>query len=192
MKSAGKLVVDAASRHALEGRDADVADVRIYRARIAVQQQIERRRMRELGRTAETTMLGVEQALRAADDVIDNLRVHPIGVDLRERFGAANHVHHRVRLLVDFRFLLAESIGNGQQHALESRTSVVILRREIRSSKKRLAFWGKKRRERPSALSGHRLHCGLVSAVDIGALIAIYLDRDIFLVHDLRHFGIVV
>ena len=36
-----------------------------------------------------------------ADDVIHDLRAHAIGLASGKRLGAADHVHHRARLLVD-------------------------------------------------------------------------------------------
>ena len=57
MESSGKLVVDSAARHLSERRNDDVAHVRIARSRIAVQQQIDRRRMRKFRRAAEAAML---------------------------------------------------------------------------------------------------------------------------------------
>jgi hypothetical protein len=68
----------------------------------------------------------------------------------------------------------------------------MILRREVGAAVERLAIGGEESSERPSALSADGLHGGLVSAIDIGTLVAVDFHGDEMLIDDRGNFGIVV
>ena len=55
-----------------------------------------------------------------------------------------------------------------------------------------LAIGGEECREGPSALAADSRDCSLVAGVDVGPLVAVYLDGDEVLVDDLRGFGVFV
>ena len=88
--------------------------------------------------------------------------------------------------------LFPVGLRNGEQNALESRTSVVVFWRKIRSTVKRLAFGGEKGRQRPAALPANGGDRCLIAAVYIGALIAINFYCDEVLIDDLRNLGVLV
>src|SRR5271166_2053820 len=88
--------------------------------------------------------------------------------------------------------LFGVSIGNAQQHAPKTWTTITILGWEVCAAIKRLPVGCKKRRQRPSALPAYRLHGSLIAAVNVRTLVAIHLHRDEMLVHDRRNLGIVI
>jgi hypothetical protein len=80
--------------------------------------------------------------------------------------------------------LFRESIGDAQQHAPKTRTPVSVLGRKVSPTIKRLPVGREKSRQGPSPLSAHCLHRGLIAAVDVGTLVAVYLHCDEMLIHD--------
>ena len=104
----------------------------------------------------------------------------------------ADGIEHRVGLLEHLVALGAEGVGNGHEHALEAGTSPLVVGRKISSAVKRFALRREKGGERPATLTGHGLHRRLVAAVNVGTLVAVHLDGDEVLIHDARHFGIVI
>src|SRR4029077_19415361 len=102
------------------------------------------------------------------------------GKRLRPRDGDFNHL----RLVHDFSVLLVIGVGNGLQHALETGTPIVVVRREIGAAVKRLAVWREKRGQRPTTLSADGAHRHLITAVDVGTLVAIHFHRDKALIHN--------
>ena len=85
--------------------------------------------------------------------------------------------------------LFAVGGGKGLQNPLETGTAVLVVRWEIRSAKERAPIGSQKGSERPSSLATYSLDGSLVSTVDVGTLVAVYLNRNIILVNqfcDLR------
>ena len=109
-----------------------------------------------------------------------------------KRLGLHNRVFDHCRLLDHIPMLLFVSIGNAQQHAPKTRTPVSIVGWKVCTAIKRLSIRRKKRCQGPSALPAHRLHRGLVPAIDIGTLVAIHFDGDKMLIDDGRKLGIVI
>src|SRR5215813_13664996 len=93
------------------------------------------------------------------------------------------------RLIEHISILLAICVRERQQHSPKTRPAIVVLRRKIRSTVKRLAVGREKGGKRPAALSAHGLHSDLIPAINVGALIAIDFDRDKTLIHYLRDIG---
>ena len=72
------------------------------------------------------------------------------------------------------------------QHLRPARHALARLGREVRAGPERDAVGGEERVQRPAALPGHRLHGVHVDRVDVRALLAVDLDADEALVHQLR------
>ena len=130
-------------------------------------------------------MLGIEHLQRRFHHAVNQLRLERSGL-AGKAFSLADGAHHALGRLQHFAVFFAIRLRQRQQHASEAGTPVIILRRKICSAIKRLAFRREKRRKRPAALPADGLHRGLVAAVHVGALVAIHLDRDEMLIHDLR------
>src|SRR6185437_4707799 len=79
---------------------------------------------------------------------------------------------------------------HGQQHTLEARPAIALLRRKVRSAEVRLALRRQKRRQRPSSLSADRGHSRLITRIHIRPLIPIHLHRDEVVVQHRR--GLIV
>src|SRR5262249_8814379 len=94
--------------------------------------------------------------------------------------------------LHDIAILFAIRLCDRYQHSLETRTPVLILRREVGSAIKWLAVGCEKSCERPAALSGERTDGKLVAGVDVRTLVAVDFYCDEMFVDDLRHLRIVV
>ena len=63
------------------------------------------------------------------------------------------------------------------EDAREAGHAVPILGREVRAAEERLEVGGEEDAHRPAARAGHRLHGGHVDVVEVGALLAVDLDR---------------
>src|SRR5439155_24107441 len=127
---------------------------------------------RKFGLAAKAAMLHVKQLGRGADNFFDDLG-REICAAPGKGFGAGDGVHGAVGRLDHITVLFPVGLRNGEQNALESRTSVEVFWRKIRSTVKRLAFGGEKGRQRPAALPANGGDPCLIAAVYIGALIAI-------------------
>ena len=83
-------------------------------------------------------------------------------------------------------------IGNSQQHSFEAGTPVLIARGKVSAAIKRLAVGCQECSERPSTLSTDGADGGLISAIDVGAFIAIHFHCNKTLIDDLRDFSVVI
>ena len=147
--------------------------------------------MRKLGRASEAAILRVKHLQRGFDDGVNDRRRKP-GAFSGKGLGVRDRTLDHLGLLHHVVVFFVIGIRDRKQHALEAGTSVVIVRRKISSTVKRLAVGSEESRQRPAALSADRTDGDLVAAVDVGTLVAIDLHGDETLVDDLRDFGIVV
>src|SRR5580700_364113 len=147
--------------------------------------------MRKLGRLPEPPMLRIKHAERRILNRIDNARRNPPALP-GKRLRLRNRTLDHLRLLDHVAMFFFVGVGNAQQHALETRTPVTIVRRKIRPTVKRLAIRSEKRSERPSALPADRAHRSLVPAVNIRTLVAIHFHRNEIVIHNRGYFGIVI
>ncbi len=139
MEAAGKLVVDAALRHLLEGDDGNVQQMLVAGFDVALHHEVECAGMRKLGRSAEAAMIGVEELYRRFHHALDELRPQRPGLP-GESFRAADGVHHALRGFDHVRVFFAIRLGQGQQHAAKAGTPVKVLWRKIRAREERLAL----------------------------------------------------
>src|SRR5215469_6256460 len=83
-------------------------------------------------------------------------------------------------------------LSDGQQNALETGTSEMIIRRKVGAAEEWATIGSKKRGERPATLSADCRNRGLVSAIDIRTLVAINLHGDELVIDDRGDLRIVV
>src|SRR5436190_454112 len=140
--------------------------------------------MWKLGRVAETAIALIEHFDGRFDDGL-NYFGGDVAAATGKCFGLRDRIGDHVRLLDDLAIFLAVGLRNRDQDALETWTAILILRREIGSTVEGLAVWSEKSRKRPAALSGKGADCDLITAIDIGTLVAVYFHRDVIFVHDL-------
>ena len=196
MEATRQLVIDAAARHLLQRLDKNRAQLFISRARVArahipVHHQIQRRRMRKLRRSAKSAVDVVEHLPRRFQNRVNHRRRY-LPAPRRRRLRPSDRALHHLCLLQHLAMLLAISLSNRKQHALETGPPVTVRRRKVSSPVERLAVGSKKRRKRPPTLSCKRGHRRLIPAVNIRTLVAIHLYRDVMLVDNRRHVRIVI
>src|SRR5437762_6692119 len=110
----------------------------------------------------------------------------------RERFSMIDRAHDMLGGFHHIAVLFAIRRCKSLKNALESGTSVVILGRKIGPAEKWPAIGSQKSRERPAALSAHCLNRRLISAINVGPLVAVNLHCDVIVVNELRDLGIFV
>ncbi len=186
MKPPAEVVAQAAAGHRAERQRHPVEQRAVARARRAAQEKPEDRRLRELGRAAESALDRVER-----------------GGDARRRVGHACGARHLVRRGEGRRPVQgldeparparhvvaagAPGLGDRAQQVEEARHAVARDRREVRAAVERLGIRREEHRERPAAAAGHGLDRIHVHGVDVGAFLTVDLDVDEVAVHDRRH-----
>src|SRR6266446_9103247 len=147
--------------------------------------------MWKLGSLPKPSMLRIEHAerrlLNRSNDARGNPPAAP-GKRLRLRNRALDHL----RLFHHVAILFFVGAGNAEQYSLETRTSVAVCRRKIRPAIKGLAIGRKKCSEWPPALPANRADRSLIPAVNVRTLIAVHLHCNEMLIHNRRHFRVVV
>ena len=219
MEAARQLVINTAPRHLLQSVNENRAQLftislviaRVVTARVVtglcpvqagyspasklpstnvlIHNQIERRRMRKFRSTSKSAIHLVKHLPRRFHNRI-NYRSRYLA--RRKRLRPRDRALHHLCLLQHLAVLLAISLSNRKQHALETGPPVCVRRREVSPAIKWLAVRSKKRRKRPSTLPRQRGHRDLIPAVNIRTLVAIHLHCDVMLIHNRRHFRIVI
>ena len=191
MKASRELIVNSALRHLRQRGGDDGGDAFLARAHVPIHQQIEGGGMRKFRGAAEAAVLLVEDGQRRLHHDAHNAWRKldlPLGITLcsgQHGHGFAGRLQH---LIAPF----AISVGNRQQGLLETGTAPTVIGREIRAAVKGMAVGREKNRQRPAARAGDGRHRELITAVHIGPLVAIDLDRDKVLVDDLGGVGVFV
>ena len=98
----------------------------------------------------------------------------------------ATALGERQHVGVDLDAPVRPGVGDRVEHVQKPGRAVAGGLREVRAAVKGPALWGREHRERPSAVSGDRLHRLEVDRVEIGPFFAVDLDRDEGLVQPLR------
>ena len=185
MEAAAEEVVHAAGGHGVE-RLRDHRKRLVVAAEVLAQEELERRRRRELRRAAEASPLRVELAAQRAGGVAEQA--------LGQRVGRRAHLRSRRWIAstscfaedAAARAALAVEIRDRGEHVAERRHPVPRLGREVRAAEERLALGGQEDRHRPAAVPGQRHDRVHVERVDVGPLLAVDLDVDEALVHQPR------
>ena len=172
-EAAAELVVDAAGQHRVER-------LPTHLGLAAGQQQLERGGGRELRRAAEAAVL----AVGGGEQALGRRRQHrspapPAGSTVAEAPAAAASR----RPLADRLAFGLEGVDHGFHHHPEARHAAALVGREVGAAVEGDAVGVEEDGHRPAAVAGHRLHRLHVDRVDVGALLAVDLDRDEVLVH---------
>src|SRR6266851_1049516 len=112
MKAAGELVVHAATRHFFEGSLGDGQQLLVLGLLIALEEEIDRRRMGELGSLAKTTVAAIEQLGDRLNLRVDDRQVKP-SARARERFRLGYGIGERIGGSLQVCALVAKGIRDG-------------------------------------------------------------------------------
>ena len=149
------------------------------------QAELQRHRLRELRRPPEPSPARVERRAqpleRGAQDLVgERLRRRPEPRRPLDRLG------HLRALGLGFVATVLPDVRDRRQHLPERREAVAVLVREVGAGEEGPAVGRQERGQRPAAAAGHRLDGVHVDRVQVGALLAVDLDRDEALVHQGR------
>src|SRR5581483_755748 len=97
---------------------------------------------------------------------------------VRKNFRHAQWRRAHCLLFPELRRALSSTLRQCSQNAFKAWTAIAVVTREVCSAEERLAIRREDCGQRPSALSTDGLHRGLVAAVYIGPLVAVYFYRD--------------
>ena len=183
VEAAADDVVHAAERHLVERRLDQVGDA-------APQQELERRRRRELRRVAPAAPLPVERRHQVLHRAVEQPLAQLARVVRRRDLGRAPDVLHQLaRRLVDLLAVVVPHAAHGAEHLAERAHALARRRREVRAAEERLAVGLEEDGERPPAAAGDRDDGLHVDRVDVGPLLPVDLDADEVLVHHARRLG---
>jgi hypothetical protein len=183
MEAAPDLVVHAAARHPLAGEDDRLEQRRVAGGAVLAQEELERRRMRELRRAAESAFLTVDVREEALGGAAWQAGVQ-LAIAAPDLLGACQPREQLVDGLRDLVGSLAVGARDRLEHPREARHAVTVDRREVRAAVERLAVRGEEDRHRPSAPSREHLDGLHVHVVDVRALLPVDLHVDEPLVHE--------
>ena len=169
----------------------DLGDARSWRPRRA-QQELERARpagtsARRRSRRCRRSNCVAQRRARPRRAIAGESALAPRARASRSRRaarrvrGAAARISSRSR---------RPRLGDRLQHLAEARHPLARLGREVGAAVERHALGVEEHVQRPAAVAGHRLHRLHVDRVDVGALLAVDLDADEVLVHELRRLGV--
>ena len=179
--AAAEMVVDPAQAHLVERQQDGIARRRVAVPEPGPPEQLERRRVGELGRGAEPALHSVElfgEPVRGL--VVDLDRDMRAGLGPRHLRDA---LPERLRRLARLLRRLAPHPGEPLQHVGEARPAPAPGRREVGAAPERLAVGRQEHGQRPAALLAHHVQRPHVDGVDVGAFLAIDLDVDEIAVH---------
>src|SRR5258706_6182189 len=193
MKAAAQVVADAAARHSREGLVDDLALP--GEAALTVvpprEHELNRCRMRKLGRRAEAAVAHVEQAGHLVRGAADEVGAHRAWLRLVE--GLYHVLANRALVRGHALLLLAERACDLHQHAPEARSAVrIVVRWEVRPAEEHFTLGREERRERPATLSAQRLDGALIARVDVRPFVAVHLDAHEIAIQDLGDARILV
>jgi hypothetical protein len=179
VKAAAHVIADAAARHALEGEEHLLERAPIARPPVMAEQELEHRRLRELGGASEAAPLVVEDRRQLSHRAVHRLDAGDIAGPRR---GDRRHLARESPGLRDQpRRLVAMQLAR----ALEQLQEPVA--RQVGGAEERLPVGGEQHGHRPAAAAVHRLHRLHVDEVDVRSLLAVDLDAHVVLVEDARH-----
>ena len=187
VEAAAELVVDAAVGHAPQRAQRHRERLLAAAAPVHAQQEREHRVRRELGRAPEAAVALVVLAAQRQQRVEQRRLREP---EARRR-AAPRRPSCRLAAsseawLLDDLAALPVGAGDAVEHLPERRQPAARLGREVRPAVERAAVGQQEDGHRPAALARLRDDRRHVEAVDVGALLAVDLDRDEVLVHELR------
>src|SRR5204863_2040256 len=147
MKAAAQVVADAAARHSREGLVDDLAwpGEAAFPVVPAREHELQRRRMRKLGRGAEAAVAHVEQASHLVGGAADELGAHRAWLRLVE--GLYHVLANRAGVRGDALVLLTERARDLHQYAPKARSAVrIVVGWEVRPAKEHFTVGREERR----------------------------------------------
>ncbi len=153
------------------------------------QEELEDHRRRELRRAPEAAVRGIERRREPGDG---RLELVWLDVARARRHGELRPkmVRERARLLLDLGATSPIRVGDRVEDARQAWHAVPVLGREVGAAEERREAGGQEDRHRPASGAGHRLNGGHVDVVEVGALLAVHLDRHEALVHERGDLGV--
>ncbi len=191
MEAAGELIVDAAAGHFFEGGFGHREEMFFFGLLVALEDEIDGRGVWKLRSAAEAAVLDVKKLGDGFDLRVDDAEVE-IGASAGEDFGLRDGVGEGVGGTLEFGTLVAIRIGDGEKDAAESGAAHLVFGREIGAAEKRPSVGEQKTGERPAALAGNGADGGLITGVNVGALVAIDLYGDEMFVDNFGDFSVFV
>ena len=161
--------------------------VQRHLALAAREQELDRRRLRELRRAAEAAVLAVVGAAQRGDGGVERARRRARRRAARARAAPCS----RGRIVcadcsISSRCCAPRLARRRRAPARQLGMPWRGSRREVGAGVERHAVGRQERVQRPAAVAGHRLHGVHVDRVDVRALLAVDLDADEALVHQRR------
>ncbi len=188
-KAAAQLVANPAVGHGLERDGRHAQGFGILAATPGSQQELECHGCRELGGAAKATAPAVEGRRQTTHGGIE-LEVLRICAAWRKRELLAEVPRQQPCLRGDFLPARPIRVRDAGEHPRKPRQPMSVRGWEIRPAKERLQAWRQEDAHGPAAGPGHGLHRGHVDLVEVGALLAIDLDRHEVAVQLLRDGGV--
>ena len=148
----------------------------------APEQELDRRRGRELRRAAEAAVAGVVHPAQPLHGLVEHARVHRLLRRLQRRC-TGEPLGHAVAARSDLGRLPVPPLGHGQEDVAPAGHSVALLGREVGARVEGHLLGGQEHVERPAAAAGHRLAGLHVDRVEVRALLAVELHAHEALVH---------
>ncbi len=185
-EAAADMVIDPAGRHHIQGLGHHGQRVGIARSPMAAKQERETRGGGKLGRCSKAAMGLVELVFELACRLVQNRFTDrhgreslPRPLELgRQFFG----------LFQNFRGACRPIVGNLLQHGAKPGPSPPILRRKVRTGKKRLLLRCQEDGHRPPALPMiHGDRGGHIDLIEIRAFLPVDLDTDEPAIHEIRN-----
>src|SRR6267142_276353 len=128
---------------------------------VALEDEVDGGGVRKFWSAAEAAVLYVEQLRDGIDLGGDDAGIE-FGAGAGEDFGMRDGFGKRFGGAFQLGALIAEGIGDGEQHAAETGAVHLVFGREIGAAEKRLSVREKESGEGPAALFGNRADGGLV------------------------------
>ena len=176
MEAAAELVAQPAVGHRLERAPGDEQRSRIAGGEMVAEQELDGHRLRELGRPAPAAVGRVERGLDRAGSGGQQVRRRVVDARLEARL-LDQPLDQPSTGRLDLGALLAPGAVDALEHLAERRHPVARLVRVVGAAVERTALGGQEDRHRPATATGHRLDRRHVDLVEVGALLAVDLDR---------------
>ena len=189
VKAAAELVDHPSCRHSVQRQARHGEGVVRAGPCVHTEEELQRRRGRELGCPAESAPHGIERGAKRRHGAREKTRRQRLG-RARALARLADRVHEPAGLLFEVATAVAIGLRDRLEHLAEARHAMPRLWREVRAAPERTPIRGQEDGHRPTAVAGEsddRVH---VEPVDVRPLLPVDFHRDEPLVHERR--GLVV
>ena len=154
----------------------------------AAQEEVQVHGLGKLGGASKAAVAGIERGTERLGGLVQHGSRREGGVIIRRAYlhgGAPEQGSELLGGAVNGVPPLAVGLSHALQHALKARHPVAVNGREIGAAVERLAVRRQEDGHRPAAVLGERLHRLHIDRVEVGALLAVHLDVDEEVVHQL-------